>query len=263
MVELDPVEGKPIAEARNELVQAAIDNNCDYLFFLGDDVLAPGDSLIRLLQRMWDDPTVHLCTGMYWTKMWPTQPYVWRGMQRGPYLDWKHGEYFEVDYAGCDCLLIRLSPEIRALGPEWFSTTWLWEPEQLVPSELATEDFYFYTRARQVGLKLRCDSNVQCIHEDRNSGMLFGLTTDMPQAGGIEPELPEASTDATPLVKLADIGSGEAGPYFGRPDRVKVVRFDADERVQPDYRCDIRHLPVPDESFDVVHSRHVLEHLAA
>ena len=157
-IELAPVVGKPIAEARNELMQNAFNNNCDFLFFLGDDVLAPPDTIIRLLQRMWDNPGIQMVTGMYWTKQWPTQPYIWRGMQRGPYHDWKHGEFFEIDFAGCDCLMVRLTPELRALGPEWFSTEWTWEDSQEQPILLATEDFYFYTRARKAGLKLWCDT---------------------------------------------------------------------------------------------------------
>ena len=259
-IELAPVVGKPIAEARNELMQNAFNNNCDFLFFLGDDVLAPPDTIIRLLQRMWDNPGIQMVTGMYWTKQWPTQPYIWRGMQRGPYHDWKHGEFFEIDFAGCDCLMVRLTPELRALGPEWFSTEWTWEDSQEQPILLATEDFYFYTRARKAGLKLWCDTQIQCIHEDRESGMQFGLTEEMPQYGAAEPELPAAHTDAAPLVKLADIGCGLDSPYFGSADRVKIVRFDANEKALPDFRCDIRRLPVPDQSFDVVHSRHVLEH---
>lgn len=260
MVELPPVIGKPIAEARNELMQGAIADNCDFLLFLGDDVLLPSNTLHQLLQRMWDDPSVHLVTGMYWTKTWPSQPYIWRGIQRGPYLDWKHGEYFEVDYAGCDCLLIRLSPEMKALGPDWFSTDWTWEAEPEVLNLLATEDFYFFTKARKAGFKLWCDTNVQCLHEDRESGVQFGLTEEMPQFGAKEPDLPAAKTDAKPMVKVADLGAGRDTLYFGRPGRVKIVRFDADESTKPDYRCDIRKLPVEDQSFDVVHSCHVLEH---
>ncbi len=260
-VELSPVVGKPIAEARNELMEAAIQNNCDYILFVGDDVLLPPGALNELLQRTWDNADVHLVTGMYWTKTWPTQPYIWRGIQRGPYLDWKHGEFFELDYAGCDCLLIRLTPEMKALGPDWFSTEWTWEGGKEGPALLATEDFYFYTKARKAGFKLWCDSNVQCIHEDRNSGQQFALTTDMPQyESGKEPELPDAETDAAPLVKLAELGAGVSSPFFGHADRVKVVRFDGNEKVNPNYRCDLRHLPVDDQSFDVVHSRHVLEH---
>lgn len=260
MIELMPVVGKPIAEARNDLMEAAFAEKADFLFMLGDDVLPVQDTLIRGLQRMWDDPSLTLLTGVYWTKGWPSQPYLWRGQQRGPYQDWKYGEFFEVDYAGCDCLLIRLTDEIKALGPEWFSTSWKWNAED-GPGLLATEDFYFYTKARKAGIKLWCDSYLQCIHEDRNSGQQFALTTEMPQYSGTLLDIGvEAKTEEAPLVKLADIGAGFEAPFFGTAEQVKVFRFDANEASEPDYRCDIRRLPVPDQSFDVVHSRHVLEH---
>ena len=67
-VELAPVVGKPIAEARNELMAAAIESKCEFIFFIGDDVLAPPDTINRLLQRMWDNPSLSMATGMYWTK---------------------------------------------------------------------------------------------------------------------------------------------------------------------------------------------------
>lgn len=253
------VENKPIAEARNQIMAQAIAQNCDYVFFLADDVIPPGDALLRLLQRMLDDPTLHLATGVYWSKGFPSYPYIWRGMQRGPYLDWKAGEWFPIDFAGCDCLLVRLSPEIKALGPEWFGTEWVWEPDQPEPDRAhATEDFFFYTKTRRAGLRLWCDSSVQCLHEDRQSGILFGLTTDMPQAGGLVRALPEPADGQ--VVQIAEIGAGRATPFFGAYGTCAVTRFDGDETIAPDVRCDLRHLPVPDESFDVVHARHVLEH---
>lgn len=253
------VRDKPIAAARNEIMGTAIASGADYVFMLSDDVIVPGDTIIKLLQRLWDNPEIDMVTGVYWTKGDPTQPYIWRGMQRGPYLDWKAGEFFPVDFAGCDCLLIRLSPEMKALGPEWFNTEWLWEPTQEKPSELATEDFYFYTKARDAGLKLWCDTNAQCLHEDRASGRLFGLTNEMPQCGAEPLDLPDPGVDGK-LVQVADIGCGRETPYFGPTEKVKITRFDGDEGVRPDYRCDIRHLPVPDQSYDAVHTRHVLEH---
>jgi hypothetical protein len=85
-------EPKPIAVARNELMRQAIGNRCDYLFMLGDDVFAPGDAIHRLWSRMQDNPDVDLATGVYWTKTHPTHPYIWRDLQRGPYLDWRMGE---------------------------------------------------------------------------------------------------------------------------------------------------------------------------
>lgn len=258
-VDLAPVIGKPIAQARNELMKEAIANKCDFIFFVGDDVIVMPNALTGLLQRMMDNEDITMVSGMYWTKTWPTQPYIWRGIQRGSYLDWKHGEFFPVDYAGCDCLLVRLTPEMKELGPEWFSTDWVWDEKDQI-SILATEDFYFYTKTRKAGMKLWCDTNVQCVHEDRQSGQQFGLTDDMPQYGAEEPDLPAAKTDAKPMVKLAELGAGFNSPYFGRPGRVKVVRFDTNEETKPDFRCDIRRIPAEDQSFDIVHSRHVLEH---
>ena len=259
MVELDFVEGRPIAEARNTLMQQAIAADCAFLFFLADDVLMPMDGIMRLLQRLWDDPSKDLITGVYWTKTYPTTPYLWRVMQQGPYRDWKLGELFKVDFAGCDALLIRLSDRVKALGPEWFSTNWVWEPGEQ-PNYLMTEDFYFYTRARKAGIDLWCDSAVQCLHEDRQSGELFGLTNDMPQAGMPPMVLPEAQAGEDGRVVVADIGCGLTEPFFGDPEKVKVIRLDADEKVNPDYRCDIRRLPLPDQSVDLVYANHVLEH---
>lgn len=257
-VELEPVVGEPIAQARNKLMQMAIAAGAEFLYMHGDDVLAPGNTISAMLTRMRNHPEISLLTGVYWTREWPTSPYLWRGMQRGPFLDWKAGELIQVDYAGCDALMIRLSDEVKALGPDWFSTDWLWEPDQEQPSDIATEDFYFYTRARRQGIKLWCDTGLQCVHEDRNTGQQFGLTGDMPQAGGLLPELPEPGEGA--LVRIADIGCGAEQPFWGFGDRVAITRIDLDETKSPDIRADVRAIPVPDQSFDVVHSRHVLEH---
>ena len=257
-VELEPVIGRPIAEARNTLMTQAIEAGAEFLYMHGDDVLAPGNMLSAMITRMRNHPDIDLLTGVYWTREWPTSPYLWRGMQRGPFLDWKHGELLQVDYAGCDALMIRLTDRIKALGPEWFSTTWVWEPEQQGPSALATEDFYFYTRCRNAGIMLWADTALQCIHEDRNSGAQFGLTAEMPQAGGVLPALPEPADGK--LVTIADIGCGLDTPFWGDAEHVKVVRIDLNEAVRPDLRADLRDIPVPDGTFDVVHSRHALEH---
>lgn len=258
-VELEPVVGKPIAEARNTLMQQAIACGAEFLYMHGDDVLAPSNMLSAMLTRFRNDPSLTLLTGVYWSREWPTSPYLWRDMQRGPYLDWKVGELVQVDFAGCDALMIRLTDEIKALGPDWFSTTWLWEPEQAAPSDIATEDFYFYTRCREKGITLWADTGLQCIHEDRNSGAQFGLTSDMPQAGGILPALPGPAVDGA-LVQIADIGCGLDTPFWGDATRVKITRIDGNEAVRPDLRADVRQIPVPDGAFDLVHSRHTLEH---
>lgn len=255
MIEME-VKDRPIAEARNQLMADAVTNGADFAFFIGDDVIPPPDAIIKLLHRAWQHPEIDLFTGVYWTKTHPTEPYLWRGIQRGPFRDWKHGEFVRVEYAGCDCLLIRLSDRMKALGPHWFDTAWTWN-EGDPPSSLATEDFYFYTNARKAGIELWADTEIQCLHEDRTTRQLFGLLMDMPQATGAVQPLPDVGDRR---VRVADIGAGYSSPWFGNSDEVELVRFDGQEETAPDFRCDVRHLPAPDESFDIVHSRHVLEH---
>jgi len=239
------IENEEIANARNAIVKQALDVKADYVFFLGDDVLAPGNSVVQLLSR-----NVDMVTGIYWTKGYPTRPYIWKGLQRGEYLDWKAGEFFEIDFAGVDCTLIK-TDVFRKVEYPWFSRDWLWNSDQVKPSEIATEDFYFYLKAKKAGFNLWADTSVQCAHEDRPSGALFTLTTDMPQAGAV-------STGEYKGLKVADLGCGVDTPHFDFD--CTVVRFDISDKVKPNVRCDLHDIPEPDESYDVAHSRHVLEH---
>jgi hypothetical protein len=252
------VEDQTIAQARNALVEEALRCNADYLFMLGDDVLVPDNVILSMLDKIGrefsdqDGQLVHadMITGIYWTKTYPTEPYIWRDLLRGSYRDWKAGEFFTVDMAGCDCLMIDMKA-IKEVPSPWFSTDWSWEDGQ-VSSPIATEDFYFYLKMRQHGKRLFADTAIQCLHEDRTAGVLFGLQDDMPQAGGV----PEHGDDE---LLIADLGSGTDSPFLG--ERARVVRFDLREEVKPDVRCDLYN--IPEEQFgqyDEVRARHVLEH---
>ena len=241
------VQGKEIGLARNIIVEEALSLNADYVLFISDDVLPP--------QRVFEDLAKHkkdMVTGVYWTKNQPTKPYIFKDMMKGPFEDWKYGEFFEIDWAGVDCLLVH-TDVFRKIEPPWFSTDWTYnenQPKVHVP----TEDLYFYTKTRKAGIKLWCDTAVQCGHEDRNTGMVFGLTSEMPQVLNRNKDwkLYEGKK------QIADIGCGRDTPYFGK--NVQITRIDGDPEVKPDIQCDIRSIPLEKEKFDVVHARHVLEH---
>ncbi len=240
-----------VDDARNALVAKALEINADYVFFISDDVHVPPNAFTQLWSHR-----APIVTGVYWDKSYPTFPYLWRGLLKGPYLDWKVGEYVEVDLAGCDCLLVH-TDVFRAIEPPWFSRDWVFEEGQK-PSPIATEDFYFFTKARQAGFKTYADTIVQCYHEVRGTGALFGLQPGMAQA--MMDDEAESLPDATLLV--ADLGAGFASPVI--PGAKKVVRFDAREDTRPDVRCDLRAIPYNHHGqYDLVHSRHVLEHFGA
>lgn len=253
------IENETIAAARNALCMKALESGIDYVFMLGDDVLPPSNVILAMLDKIGrtfpvENGTVaraSMITGVYWTKTFPTEPYLWNGLLKGTYKDWQVGEWFPVDMAGCDCLMIETAM-LRELEFPWFRTDWTWEEGQK-PGAMATEDFYFYTKARLAGFRLFADTSLQCYHEERTTGQMFGLTEDMRQAGG---------TPETPLedhLLVADIGAGLWSPAWG--DNTKAIRFDARADTHPDVRCDVRAIPINHVGlYDQVHSSHVLEH---
>jgi hypothetical protein len=238
------IHGDRIDHARNQIVKAALDINADYILFISDDVLAPPNAF-DLLHRHRE----MLVTGVYWEKKFPTHPYLWNGLLRGPFEDWKMGDYFPVDWAGVDILLAH-TDVFRAMPEPWFSVDYSFDESNPHPP-LLTEDLYFYTKAREYGFKLYCDSMVQCDHQDRQTLQRFGLTSDMPQYPGVSLHDPGA-------IMVADLGSGFNTPYFGKD--TKVVRYDGDPACHPDVLCDLRAIPANDGLFDLAHMRHVLEH---
>lgn len=240
---------RTVADARNEIAAEALRMDASWVLYIGDDVLPP-PNLFDLLSRH----RKHMVTGIYWTKEPVPKPYIWRDVA-GPYLDWKAGEFVQVDWAGVDATLI--STEVfRKVEYPWFSQEWTFEENQTV-LPFATEDLYFYAKARKAGFQLWADTAAQCHHQDRRTGKFYALTMDMPQA---QPTAPHPDPEQ-PGRLIADIGAGHDTPFFGRFSD-QITRYDGDPECHPDVLCDIRAIPAPDEHFDIVHARHVLEHFA-
>lgn len=240
------VGGELVATARNILAARALECNADWLLFISDDVIPPAN-VFDLLARH----KKKLVTGVYWTKSFPKQPYIWRDILRGPFTDWKYGEFFKVDWAGCDCLLIH-TDVLRAIEPPWFSHDWTFS-ENAPKLPLATEDLYFYTKTRQAGFDLWCDAACQCLHQDRGSKQMFGLDSTMVQHRDYVATVPKQEDK----IYVADIGCGWFSPAF---ENAVLKRFDINPDAKPDVLCDIRAIPEQDETFDVVMANHVLEH---
>jgi|ERR1035437_7799957 predicted SAM-dependent methyltransferase len=245
-----------IAEARNSLVQQAFQYNPNYIVFIGDDVLFPPNAVMSMLDKIgktYNGIKCDMVTGVYWTKSFPSEPYLWQMGMEGPFKDWKAGDFFSIDMAGCDCLVVDINV-FKEIPFPWFSLDWKWDKKDQL--NLSTEDFYFYTKARKHGFRLWADTSIQCYHEDRAKPQMFGLTTDMPQATGIQ-ELQEWKDKGQKTA--ADLGAGLWSPQW--PDNIKLVRFDARKDINIDVCCDIANIPsMFFDKFDIVHSSHVLEH---
>lgn len=122
------------------------------------------------------------------------------------------------------------------------------------PAGSTTEDLYFYKKAKEyLGQSCWVDTSIQCGHQDKRTGRVFGIRNDFPQAQTYR-DIPRKKKGL-----LLDIGSGEYGPHFQDYD---IVRLDNDPAAEPDILADAKQLPIDDLSFDYVYASHVLEHFS-
>lgn len=243
--------GKPIAEARNEIVQYAIDNDAMYIYWLDDDVIPPQDAFLKLWKHQKD-----IINGVYWSKSNPPMPLLFRGHLGMPYLDWHVGDLIEIDAAGNGLTLVKTEvyKKIeREIGGPWYSVEYGSFPGVKQTPHNNTEDLYFYWKAKRVGYKVWADTGVQAHHYDKNTGAMYQMPTSSPQAN---PAWAVKPLNGEKLI--ADYGSGGQSPYM--LDEGITVSFDIREEAHPDVICDLRSIPVPDDTFDIVFSSHTLEH---
>lgn len=176
------VIGMEVGKARNHVVeqilQKPIESQPRYIFFIGDDMIAPWDGLIRLHEEAekggWD-----CLTGLYYWKGEPPTPLAWRDDHVGRMLPGRHfgvGEVVWVDVTGMDFTLLR-TETLRKIEPPWFQTG----PGHV--SGLAggtgegvvvyTEDVFFCKKLKQVGGTVGVHSGVRVGHLDIKTGMVY------------------------------------------------------------------------------------------
>jgi predicted SAM-dependent methyltransferase len=245
------VLNRPIADARNEIVEFALAQGANYIFWLDDDVIAPPDAFAKLYRHQKD-----IVNGVYWSKSNPPMPLLFRNHLEGPYWDWHVGDFIEIDAAGSGLTLVK-TDVYRNMKEPWYSTEYLsfaGIPSNSPSPMNNTEDLYFYWKARQAGYQVWADTSVQALHFDKSNNVLYGLPPNAPQA------YPAWEVKPAGNKLIADIGSGPVTPYMR--DEGEVVTFDIREDIRPDVICDVRHIPCPSETFDIVFSSHTLEHFS-
>ncbi len=241
------VMGKEIGLARNALAKAAVERGCKYLFFLGDDVVAPPHTLRQLIYRMENQPNVDVVGGVYCAKADPAAPLVFVENGAGSYWDWKIGEFFRCTGLGMDCTLIRTSLFEKIPEP-WFKTV---DQDSFMDgkaqAEAWTEDLYFLHKAKAAGAGIWCDASVICEHHDVYSGKKWELPSDslpMRQKGVIKDK---KCLVLGPALPLAD-------------ETYDITRCSQDNESSADYRIAFDNLPFEENQFDfVVVSERILD----
>lgn len=158
--------GMPFDHARNTACGTALDQGYSHVFFLDDDVIAPPDTILRLLAHK--KPIV---SGIYYRRSPPLSvPVMLRFTPDGgtAYVsEFKWPDLIKVDLVGAGCLLIErgVLETMKAKGGRcpWFE--WRVDRMDLPPHERFSEDFTFCVRAkREFGYDVLIDTSVQCQH---------------------------------------------------------------------------------------------------
>ncbi len=243
---------KPVDMARNEIVDYALQNDAEFIFFIDEDVTPPAHTLRQLVFQMRHHPDAAVIGGVYCHKAVPAEPMLFRGNGKGAYWDWKAGEFFEIDGCGMGCTLIR-TEVFKDIEKPYFKTikdsnAFL---DGINKAEEWTEDLYFLDKVRKVDKwKIYADSSVIAEHWNPHTGMPTLLPPNSYPLRHIS--TPKGTK------RILDVGCGE-DKY--ECEEGETVTVDIREEVNPDYRCDIKSLPFATSSFDIVHSSHVLEHM--
>lgn len=145
--------GYNTSENRNYIAVQAVKNNCDYLFFVDDDMILPPDTLDKLLAHK-----KNIVGGLYRTKYEKQEPVV-------EYLDNKRPKgLFECGAIGTGCLLIKCDvfkkiPQKYKNTQGWFN--YIWNDNGSVKM---SHDWLFCHNARECGFEVWADNNLKIGH---------------------------------------------------------------------------------------------------
>ena len=150
----------PLDAARNELVEKALIDNPDYLWFIDSDMLIPPNTLDHLVATNKD-----VISALYFQRKPPYRPVVCM-MKDGKYrlLDYvKLNSLLEVDIVGFGCVLVKRKV-FEKLKEKGYDTFFDFKNIQSDVTEQLNEDMTFCENARKQGFKVFLNTSVICIH---------------------------------------------------------------------------------------------------
>lgn len=167
--------GMEVGEAFSNSIEEIINHpelgNWEYLLTIEHDNIPPSDGLVKLIERMENNPQYAAIGGLYWTKfengvcqIWgdPKDPLNFRPQQPDP-----NGGLVPCNGTGMGFTLFRLQmfkdPKLRR---PWFKTI-------ADATGVGTQDLYFWGDAIKCGYKAAVDCSVKVGHMDINTGIVW------------------------------------------------------------------------------------------
>ncbi len=169
------LSGLPWDVARTQAAIQCLNGGYQFLFFLDCDILAPKDTIPRLIahrlpivsglyhQRF---PTWTGVTGDYLPCMFNEVVGTDGKLTKQPIVDYQPGSLVEAAYVPGGCLLVHRSvfERMTQAGIKRFFE-WTLQVDSEPPGAGRSEDFEFCFKARQLGFKCFCDTSIVATHE--------------------------------------------------------------------------------------------------
>ena len=155
-------DGVRLDTSRNELVNTALANDQDFIFFMDSDQDFPADVIQTMLGDFEDNPEIEAVTGLYTWKKPPFVPHVYHSYDRKTKkyniaAKFPLNELFRVEGAGTGCLMVKRGVFERTPRP-WFK---FGAYKNSLPMG---EDLYFCYKAKPLIL---CDPRIKSGHYTR------------------------------------------------------------------------------------------------
>jgi hypothetical protein len=163
--------GNFVPAQRELIMNDAVDDMFDYLFFVDDDVQLPEHALEMLLETAEADPRTAIVGGLYYSRD-SARPVTVAGWNSND-TSTAHIPAFTststgiVDGVGFGCALLRVSAANNLSRPYFPAHVYIERSARLV--RICDEDFLYCERVREAGHVVRLDARVRCPHYDRNS----------------------------------------------------------------------------------------------
>lgn len=167
------IPGLSVEEARNVAAREALEMDTEYLFFLDDDILAPNQTITRMVRILENEPEYDLVSAVYPLKSPEAEPAVYRDDRPGPYWGWTFNEVFEIDSCGMGACMIRTSA-LKKISEPWFA--WVETADGKDSAEVG-EDIYFCRKLKEAGGRLLADGGILCGHIDTD-GTVYQMSAD-------------------------------------------------------------------------------------
>ena len=152
--------GRQVAEAYNDIVQTALEDQADFIITVEDDTFPQKDALIRLMELIRKNPKC--AVGAWYPKKEESRQGVHIIQQNGKRRDLQDdGKIHEVYTMAMGCSIYPIEMFMQIPYP-WFKTT-----------AHLSQDSFFSQLAREAGYKLLVDTSIKCKHIDRVTGKIF------------------------------------------------------------------------------------------